>query len=305
MGGGNKHVLNPHTQYGTADVIDIEKAHSRHSSWMNALMVFMCWFIPCSIFTLLYALLSLPSHQHDPALHWVFAVLCLLLISVGGFVELSAVLSFNTKASFLFFSSLLAYVLAIVLGNANWNNNMQYWVQYSTMSVAVDVDPGTMLGQEVMDAGRVLFTPNVHLALQWSASLRQNWEYCVVPVVSSENNAVPANAYHSYDFWAVGVNCCNNVHRSFACNKHNGDRRAVGGMRLINKYQESLYRLAVKNAEALHNISAANPVFVHVVQDPFQTVRTNWYRGTLWTGLGIIGYVIGQTFLIAALLPKV
>merc|ERR1719254_368339 len=66
----------------------------------------------------------------------------------------------------------------------------------------------------------------------------------------------------SYDFWAVGTNCCGEPpNDDFECGEYSNPLARAGLRVLAGESENDLYMSAVKQAEANYGIRAANPLF--------------------------------------------
>merc|ERR1711920_309252 len=94
--------------------------------------------------------------------------------------------------------------------------------------------------------------------------------YCVAPITVGDENKT-SHTLPTYDFWAVGVNCCSGNNPDFHCGEFNNPR-AHGGLRLMRDDQRAFFRLAVQQAEAAYNIKAVHPLFFTWMEDPIEEV---------------------------------
>merc|ERR1719199_1199648 len=112
--------------------------------------------------------------------------------------------------------------------------------------------------------------------------------YCVAPITMESKSLA------RYDFWAIGVNCCNSDDPDFKnCGEvQNPDARA--GLRLVYPDQNDFFRLAVQQAEAEYDIEASDqPLFFYWVQDPERESEKFLRYGLETVALGNILYFLG------------
>merc|ERR1719161_2582403 len=114
-----------------------------------------------------------------------------------------------------------------------------------------------------MDAGRVEFLKGATLDLHKAYAFQNLETYCVAPITMYNPQLGSTTPLSSYDFWAVGINCCagsSSQEVDFKCGDFaNAD--AHEGLRLMHDDQRSFLRLAVQQAEAAHMIKANHPLF--------------------------------------------
>jgi len=166
--------------------------------------------------------------------------------------------------AFVFVTSALAWGLAVWLG-ARTLAIMKPYNDISNMNVYIDVDPAKRTASQVMDAGRIMFTPGSKLDVGLSSSFKASRVYCVAPVTPGRTSDI--SDVISYDFWAVGIGCCSGDRPDFHCGEVDNPK-AAAGLRVLDSASQPYFRLAVQQAEAAHKISAPHPVFLHWMQDP-------------------------------------
>jgi len=186
----------------------------------------------------------------------------------------------------------LGLINGTVLGDMNFSYNTQPAHNIENLNVygnGTGIDPSFTKGQEVMDAGRIYFKEAAHLDFSKSMTFKNLDLFCVAPVVMGDQQ-LP-----SYDYWAVGVNCCSAHGTKFACGEF-ANPHARGGLRLMRDDQRPFYRLAVQQAEVSYGIKAEHPIFFEWMQDPSFVVVT-WHENAYrWHLMSILGYFVFNAF---------
>jgi len=221
------------------------------------------WLLFCAVF----AAMSFQLHYLSAPLAWTAVVAGLALAFIAGF------LAHRTRArdadpawyTFACLSLFIATTLAAFLGDMNFWYNMQPFYDIENINTYPSVNPAREKGQQLMDAGRVYFDEGVGLDTSKSMAFRNLDKYCVAPIVSGQEPLT------SYDFWAVGVDCCSGAASEFRCGEFNNPK-ARSGLRLMRDDQRPFFRLAVQQAEAAYNIKATHPLFFYWMQDPVAEV---------------------------------
>jgi len=275
--------------YGGADTIIKSPYFQSRRRRLNLVAIFICLFVPWLLFCFMFWLTSFQMFYRKPALCFFIAFLALVFVIMLGVKAVEALK--NSRESdgslyeptwyvFLFITALFAWVLGIYCGYHNFYYRMEAYYGLQNLGNYAGVDPHTTPGQQLMDGGRVVFQPGTHLDLARSMSFRNNDLYCVVPIVRS-NCSNCMDAPETYDFWAVGVNCCcgDTVRAAnFQCGEYKNNQ-ASAGLRLMKDEERPFYRLAVQQAVGAYGIKSNHPLFFHWVSDP--VAATESYR---WEG---------------------
>eukprot|EP00747_Dinoflagellata_sp_TGD_P107673 gnl/TRDRNA2_/TRDRNA2_170189_c0_seq15.p1 gnl/TRDRNA2_/TRDRNA2_170189_c0~~gnl/TRDRNA2_/TRDRNA2_170189_c0_seq15.p1 ORF type:complete len:298 (-),score=52.88 gnl/TRDRNA2_/TRDRNA2_170189_c0_seq15:95-988(-) len=248
---------------------------------MNLVAICVNIFAPWFAFASLYAILSFSFHYQHPTWSWLLVVLSFIVVLIVGF------LAWRTKKrdrdpmwyTYAALALLVATILAAIFGDMNFWYNMQPFYDIENLNTYPSVNPAREKGQQLMDAGRVYFSDGTGLDMRKAMGFKNLDLYCVCPIVNGEQQLA------SYDFWAVGLNCCSGVSSDFRCGEFNNPH-ARSGLRLMRDDQRPFFRLAVQQAEAAYNIKATHPLFFYWMQDPVQEM--NNYRDS-----GFTYYVLG------------
>jgi len=258
---------------------------------MNLVAVIGNIFLPWFLFAIVYACVSFKFHYNHPTLTSLFVLAGFCPALATGYYAYVAKARDADPMWFTFsaLSFFIAACLAFVLGDMNFYVNMHPFYDIENLNTYPSVNPAREKGQQMMDAGRVYFADGTALDPNKAMGFKNLDLYCVAPIVNG--NAQLA----SYDFWAVGVNCCSGVSSDFRCGEFNNPR-ARAGLRLMRGDQRPFFRLAVQQAEAAYNIKAAHPIFFSWMQDPVAEVNSYRDAGYKYFLLGVFSHFAFNVF---------
>jgi len=252
-----------------------------------------CLFVPWLFFSTTFWLRSFELRRDSEG----FAnLLCYcLLLPVVAFAWMTSNLARTgdpKPMAFLTGTSLLAWIVAFLLGDSNYKSFMRPYYDINNLNVYPSVDPSKYVGTQLMDAGMIQFAEGSKLLLDKSIGFKNDDVYCVAPIVSgSQSNQ------STHDFWAVGINCCSGHSPDFSCGEY-ANPLAKWGLRLMDDSRRDIFRLAVKEAEASFNLKAPHPVFLYWLSDP--TAEMNAYQddGFKFFLMYVFGSFATQFFLV-------
>jgi hypothetical protein len=273
-------ILNPYG--GVPDAKKVKTVFPHQRRRMNLVAICQSLFVPWLLFCTLFAVQSFWVKFDSPGLCNIYAGVALFLSLACAFMAYAA----HSKKQkgldadpswygFLFLSMMVAWVLAMVLGDMNYTNTMRQYYDIYSMNSYNYVDVETERGAGLMDAGRVVFKEGTVLDLKRSIGFKNLDTYCVAPITAG-----PLKPLASYDYWAVGINCCSSTTSDFRCGE-SGNPFARGGLRLMKDEQRPFLRLAVQQAQSTYQIEATHPLFFHWMQDPdteFNDLRDEGFK---------------------------
>jgi len=240
---------------------------------MDILGVCFSLLLPWLLFAYMDYVLSFGPHYRNPYLcNSVIAIFLVLILGLGCLASTSSKRHSAgmgkppTWYKFLFASCLIAWISAWLAGSANYNYNSVPFYDVENLQIYTSVDPAVMGGKQLLDAGRMVFTPDSKLDLRKTMAFRNTDIFCVAPVVSG------TEPMGTYDFWAVGTNCCSGHDADFHCGEYN-NTRASSGLRLMREDQIPFYTLAVKQAQSAYQIEVRQPIFLTWMEDPMGEIN--------------------------------
>lgn len=264
--------------------------------------VFLSRFLPTVVFTVVSGTASSSLLTYYPILIYVILAVvtigCMLTLHIVSLV-LRRYFSGRSRVfpfwyAFLGVSLTSSLVASVWFAHLNYMKNEIASDTLKRLAIASNVDPAVDSSSRYLDVGRVEFSNSTTLDLAKSIGFKNKEVYCVAPIV---NNASKAPA--TYDYWAVGLNCCDE--NGFRCGEYKKPK-ARSGVRLLNEEQREFYTLAVNEAEATFGIKTALPLFFFWVEDS-EALQRSWQAKTIeyW----LLAVVTFAAFLFAAVVAGV
>lgn len=292
----------PYGNYGAADDYDAtgKLLSSRGKTAKPGLSTYLtfAYFVPCLIFAVVYGSMGSTLHYTEDGLVKVISIIMLVVAIMFFIPAFNAVRSRGESGdpnwyACTFTLSIVAWVLGFLLGNLNYRATIVPYMDIQQLNVYPAVNPSTG-GVALMDGGRMTFVEGAAPDLSKSIGFRNLDIYCAAPITMRNETL------SSYDFWAVGTNCCSGHGPDFACGEIN-NANAHSGLRLMREDQRGYFRLAVQQAEASFNIKANHPVFVHWMQDPFQEIQAYLRDAWAYFWIGLAAFAAGNLLMMVFL----
>jgi hypothetical protein len=202
----------------------------------------------------------------------------------------------------------ISLTIALLAGTAVGDMNFAYHTQpahaiedLNVYGNQTGIDPSFTKGEEIFDAGRIYFAEGSRLDLNMSMTFKNLDLFCVAPITKGDK------PLRSYDYWAVGTNCCSANGRQgghstskFACGEF-ANPHAKAGLRLMRDDQRAFYRLAVQQAETSYGIRSEHPIFLEWMQDPTSLVLSWHEHAYRWHEMSILGYFVFNAFCVTCM----
>lgn len=194
-----------------------------------------------------------------------------------------------------------ATVAGALIGNYMWADNLMPYYKYSTLQMYKGLDPAVVPGERVQDAGLVDFSNFAEIdRSKGGCYMHSGNTYCVAPIAGAGEvryglKGAPQSG--SYDYFAVGINCCTCPNKDFQCGAWNNPT-ASGGMRSLDYKSRPFYSLALDDWKASYGKSANHPMFFDWTASPEWKWKGMWNRalevGWLAAALGLsVGLTVG------------
>eukprot|EP00450_Noctiluca_scintillans_P012540 CAMPEP_0194487850 /NCGR_PEP_ID=MMETSP0253-20130528/7999_1 /TAXON_ID=2966 /ORGANISM="Noctiluca scintillans" /LENGTH=358 /DNA_ID=CAMNT_0039328139 /DNA_START=59 /DNA_END=1136 /DNA_ORIENTATION=- len=248
----------------------------RQPQRLNITAVLISLFVPWFVFCFVTYLLTFETHHEHPMTMYVliglasWVVFFFMAMAIMQERKISNLDTFGTPVQpkwylFLFITSLASLLFGVLVGMTIYTSYSRPFYDLIKLGRYTEVNPATMHGEQVMDGGSLVFKDGTTLQKSLAFGFQNNKIYCVAPLSFTD---LPLN---TYDFWAVGIDCCTGNEGSFDCIMPNATIRS--GVRVMEDENREWYRLAVQQAVSYHGIEANHPIFLHWVADADEEVN--------------------------------
>lgn len=269
---------------------------------LNWWAVFLAVMVPVALFTGTFCAMSFELGYSHPQ--------SALLVVLSAFFFTLLVAAFSVQAkrtemrggertwhSFIFSTCLLACFLGSCLGYINLSTNATRYYDYISLRKAVDVDPGQLQGQSLLDAGEVDFKMGTHIDRSLHSLWHKGKTWCVAPIVSKDGAKMA-----SYDFWAVGMDCCSAATGDFSCGvvytSWASGSEPPAGLRVMDTSEIRGYELALEQATAAHKIQSQRPIFLYMQKTPYLAIKEYFNDAKTFAIVSCSGFFLIQLLLV-------
>lgn len=181
----------------------------------------------------------------------------------------------------LFITTAAATVIGYLIGSHVETNFLGPYFELKKLQKYSDINPEHVPGERIQDAGLVDFTNFVEMdRAKGGCYMNKGNTYCIAPIVNGGEvkygmEGMPRTG--SFDYFAVGVNCCPCPNRDFQCGEWRNPI-ASGGIRSLDVKARPFFQLALDDWQASYQKTAKNPMFFEWVQDAEWTWKGMWNR---------------------------
>lgn len=250
-----------------------------HRIRMNIIPLFLNLFGPWFFFVFVSMIATFHLRHESPWVAFIVLGLCWLIWLVTFFIAARAKRRNPEPTWFTYFSLMMFWAVAVgtFFGSYNYSRNLNPYYNLNDLKVISHLDPGKERGQNVMDAGIFYFSEGTHVDGLKSWHFKHDTLYCVAPIVSARGSPET----QSYDFWAVGKDCCSMSSSDFRCGD-TSNPTSRSAIRIFDDADIQNYRLAVEQTETLYNVMATHPIFFEWYIDPLEHVSSWNDKGYKW-----------------------
>lgn len=166
--------------------------------------------------------------------------------------------------------SWLAVILGVTVADIFWYDLFGPYTEIGALQKYGNVNPATMPGERFQDAGIVNFANGVTIDRSRGGCFVNVRTYCVAPILeggTTLKNFANAPSSGGYDYFAVGVDCCDCPNQDFRCGDWNNPL-TQGGLRSIDAKSRPFFRLAVDDWAAAYSKTPKHPLFFDWVDRP-------------------------------------
>jgi len=180
--------------------------------------------------------------------------------------------------TFLF--CVVAAGIAAFLGRFLWESTLRQYYEIGTYQSYQNVDINVVPGSQLMDAGLVTFEEGFGLdRAKGGCFVNLGHTYCVAPIAHDGKLGIGVGdgpTTGSYDYFAVGIDCCSCPNQDFRCGEW-FNPTAHGGIRSLDYRARPFYKLAVDDFSASWQKESQHPLFFEWVDVPYYRWRNSWH----------------------------
>lgn len=252
---------------------------------MNVLPMFMNLFAPWGLFILILGVNTFSTAYKSPGVAKGVTALGVIFFVVTVLVAINR-RKWDPEPSWFSYFALATGIGVFAAWGLGTDIYSRYTLPYNEINdlkVVSHMDASKERGQNVMDGGIFYFADGNAIDATRSWHFKQGSIYCVAPIIKGEaGKAVPETG--SFDFWAVGKDCCSVSSSDFRCGAYDNPL-ARSAIRVLGEEERRFYRLAVEQSETLYGVMATHPIFFEWSQDPLAVVNS-------WSSKAFTIYVI-------------
>lgn len=274
-------------KYGTVAMESPVKAPRMHAKGDDLRNMLTSWLVPWALYGVVMSILSFTMHYNSPGFtRLVLTVVAIFVLLV--FIKAVGALKSEDKrgaawSMVLALSLLGAYVAGTLAGEDNYATYTRNFYIALDLNTYYDVDPSTSVAGSFMDGARVTFSEGSKVDVERAIGFMNKDIYCVAPIIKGANQTAG-----TFDFWAVGKNCCPGRAADFGTCADHDDPAVHSGLMVMDENLKPFYRLAVQQAEATWGITAAHPVFYKWLADPDSQLRFYEEKGYQYVFKGLL-----------------
>lgn len=263
-------------KYGTEQMATLHKPKRVRLNWTGIAIAVLT---PWMVYNVIFSFLSFETHRTHPYQIY-FMAFCVIVAGCAflmhylhnQYVSLRDGLAdlMSSGHEWFFFAGvtlIFGTAAAIVFGNVNYLTTTEPYYDLKELGNYKGVDPTAAGGTRFMDAGIVEFTNDSFIEAGKAIGFKDDSVYCVAPITRGK---LPLA---SYDFFAVGKDCCNGFPGDFKCGDYLTST-CHHGLRLMQDEDRPYYQLAVQQMEAEFGIKAIHPVFFEWTARPEIVMQT-------------------------------
>lgn len=114
--------------------------------------------------------------------------------------------------------------------------------------------------------------------------------WCVAPIISADGAPLA-----SYDFWAVGKDCCSTRPGDFSCgvvySSWASGAASPAGLRVLDDGEIAGYKLALEQATAAYKIQSTHAIFLYMQKKPYLQIKSYFNHGKIFALVAFFAFL--------------